>query len=324
MAERRPVEIRPAVEADIPAGSGDPRGARQRRPGRGHRRRRAVPPAPPAVRARPGRGRGRRGGRVRRRRSTPADRSTSRTCSSGRTGWARASAGRCSRTRSATPTRRTTFASDDPRGPAALRPGRDARLVAEPVRRGHGGPAAGAARGDLDARRDRRRAGRDRADVERATTGRRPGPTGRSRPPPTTSSSSMAGRSSRSGAPASGSTARSASWTGSWSTPTRRRPGAGDARGHPPIRSGRRGRGCDPGPEPGAPAAARPRLPDRRPRQYMASEPDLVRSGPADPQPGDALRRSAPFARLPGQAADGDRLLDRHADHAAPLGPEPS
>ena len=90
---------------------------------------------------------GRGGRRVRRRRSTPAGRSTWRTCSCrpDRIGPGHRPA--AARTRSsATQPGRTTFASDDPRALADLRPRRDAAWWASTCHvEGHGGPAARAA-----------------------------------------------------------------------------------------------------------------------------------------------------------------------------------
>ena len=211
---RRPVEIRGATgRGRCPGDPGDPRGPRQRRPGRRHRRRRAVPPPPDAVRgAGPGRGARTTRSSASGRRSTPAGRSTSPTCSSGRTGSARASAGRCSRPSFGGAARRTTFASDDPRGPADLRPGRDARRC---------GPACTSRARRTGCRRRRRRS---RRATRPPTSWRRPSGRGRGHDR-TADLGSLDGadrrrqlrrprwrrRSSRSVAPASGSTARSAS-----------------------------------------------------------------------------------------------------------------
>ena len=114
MAERRPGRDQAGGRGRHPTGSGDLRGARQRRPGRDHRCRGAVPPAPAAV------GRARvavedeGGGRLSGRRSRPGrsgpPRRPLRPAGPDRPGHRPAAA----RGRVRDASRRTTFASDDP------------------------------------------------------------------------------------------------------------------------------------------------------------------------------------------------------------------
>ena len=266
-----PVDIRPATLDDVPACAG-----------------RSWPPTATTARSvrRPtssGRTCGtssrrgtvaRRGRRRRRRRvrggvdTGPGSMPPRPTCSSGPTGRARASAGRCSTARL-----RRRRAADDvrlrrPAGPAALRPRRDAR-------RGGRASTSTVPRPGSPRRRPRSpvRATADAAELaalESSWTGSRPADRSRLLGEPAArrrrSSSRADGPCRRSATPAAGDAARAACDRRVVVAPGRR-PGRGrrSRRSSAPAEGGPVA-GLRPGPQPGAPAAPRRRVPDRRPR----------------------------------------------------------
>ena len=240
-----------------------------------------------------------------------------------------------------------TFASDDPRAMPALHPGRDGRPVAEPVPAddpGHGrrGGRGRPDRGPVGHGRGDGRAGQATVDRRRPHARRRllrlAAAMAAGHRSPCAMPGAVGGR-HRLGPVASGSARRPVAPPRAASAPDADPAGVRLAvlRAASPA-TARRRRWPRPGAASGPrPAPARARRPDRRTatrsghatrrsstRCARSAEPRVPLAGQPDARATPGVRGAASERRGLGLDGDRCRLLDRHADEAAVLGPLPS